>query len=229
MIYCISDMHGEYDMTLRLLDEIGFSDDDTLIVAGDIIDKGRASVKLANFIFSLSNSICVLGNHEYDFLKRYRAMTREDGADFDFVLSELKKQFPYDGGLLDWDTIDGIEGMRYYYEGDGFICVHAGVPLDKDGKILPLESAYVEQLVYDRVFKNPNTRVVDDRCVLYGHTPTCAISGDYRIIKYRRDSAGFGGRNIADYSRVHLDTGVYLTDVLGCFCVDTCECNYVKR
>ena len=231
MKYCISDMHGEYDMTLRLLDEIGFSDDDTLIIVGDIIDKGKDSVRLANFIFSLTNSICVLGNHEYDFLKRYRAMTKEDGVDFDRVLDELRGWFPYDGRLLDWDTIDGFEGMRNYYEEDAFICAHAGVPLDGEGRILPLENAYVEQLVYDRVFKNSDTKVISDKCVLYGHTPTCALSNnnDYRIIKYRRDGAGSGGRSIADYSRVHLDTGVYLTDMLGCFCLDTCECFYVRR
>ncbi|MDE7373427.1 MAG: metallophosphoesterase [Clostridia bacterium] len=229
MKYCISDMHGEYDMTLRLLEEIGFSNEDTLIVVGDIIDKGEASIKLANYIFSLPNSICVLGNHEYDFLKRYRAMTREDGVDFDFVLDELRKQFPQDGKYLTWDTMENFETMLDYYEDDELICVHAGVPLDTDGSILPLSSAFAEQLVYDRTFKNPDTRVVSDRCVIYGHTPTCAITNDYRIIKYHRTNMSLGEPSISDFSRVHIDTGVYLTNTLGCFCVDTCECFYVRR
>lgn len=229
MKYCVSDVHGEYDMTLRLLDEINFSDDDTLIVVGDVIDKGRDSVRLANFIFSLANSVCVLGNHEYDFLKRYRAMTREDGVDYDRVLDALRGYFPYDGRLLDWDTVDGFESMLSYYEGDGFLCVHAGAPLDGEGRILPLDGVHIEQLVYDRAFKEPRTRVRSDKCVLFGHTPTCAISGDYKIIKYRREDTPYDGRDIRAYSRVHLDTGVYLTDTLGCFCLDTCECFYVKR
>lgn len=228
MIYCISDMHGEYDATLRLFDEIKFSDDDTLIVCGDIIDKGEQSVKLANFIFSLENAVCLMGNHEYDFLKKYHALAGEDGADFDRILFELQSYFPYDGRLLDWDTVDNFESMQNFYDGGGFLCVHAGVPLDAYGKIMPLEGVKTEHFVYDRVLKEPSTFVDDFRCVIYGHTPTCGLQSGYEIIKYPRKSDS-PSKSISDFSRVHIDTGVYLTGMLGCFCVDTCECFYVRK
>ena len=39
MVYCISDIHGEYDRYLTMLDLIGFSEKDTLYVIGDCIDR----------------------------------------------------------------------------------------------------------------------------------------------------------------------------------------------
>ena len=229
MRYCISDIHGEYDLFLTLLDEIKFSDDDTLIVSGDIIDKGEQSVKLANFIFSLENSICLKGNHEYDFLKKYHALASKDNADFDLILKQLQEYFPYDGHLLDWDTVDNFDAMLNYYDGGSFLCVHAGVPLDSDGKAVALDSVMTEHFVYDRTMKEPNTFVNDKKCILFGHTPTCYTGGDFRIIKYPRRPELLNSRDISDFSRIHHDTGVYLTDVLGCICIDTCECFYVKR
>ena len=43
MIYVVSDIHAQYDLFRRLLDKIKFSDNDTLISCGDIIDKGKDS------------------------------------------------------------------------------------------------------------------------------------------------------------------------------------------
>ena len=43
MIYVVSDIHARYDLFRRLLDRIKFSNSDTLISCGDIIDKGKDS------------------------------------------------------------------------------------------------------------------------------------------------------------------------------------------
>ena len=71
MTYFVSDIHGEYDLFLKLLDKIGFSDSDVLYVLGDMIDKGEKSVKTVDFIRREPNIKAILGNHEYDFLKYY--------------------------------------------------------------------------------------------------------------------------------------------------------------
>ncbi len=71
MTYCISDIHGEYDLFMRLLTKIGYSDSDRLIVCGDIVDKGNSSVRLTKTIFSLPNSYCVMGNHGVDHRGSY--------------------------------------------------------------------------------------------------------------------------------------------------------------
>lgn len=40
MHYVVSDIHGYYDRYLKLLEVINFTDDDTLYILGDIVDRG---------------------------------------------------------------------------------------------------------------------------------------------------------------------------------------------
>lgn len=44
-IYVTSDIHGEYDLFVRLLDIIKLQDQDTLYVPGDVVDRGTTSHK----------------------------------------------------------------------------------------------------------------------------------------------------------------------------------------
>ena len=227
MTYVLSDIHGEYGLFMRLLDKIKFSDGDTLISCGDIIDKGQDSVRLLKFISGMPDARCINGNHEYDFLKYYWSLMRERTGDYDGVLKKLREYFPYDGRLLDWDAVDWIESRPYFIEENNFICVHAGVPLGADGRILPLERATREQLVYDRNFKDPNLQV-NGKCVFFGHTPTgYLLNGESKIIAYRREQTE--GEKITDFYKIHLDTGTWLDGVLGCFCVESCTAHYVKK
>lgn len=222
MTYFISDVHGEYRLFCRLLDKIKFSSADKLFVLGDMIDKGNDSVRLLNAVSSMPNAACILGNHEYDFLKYYRAVMRETHDDFDGVLSRMQSFFPCDTARLSWEILDWLDCLPHYVCSKNFIGVHAGVPLNPDGTVKPLEKGAIEGFVYDRNFKNPETFVYDDRTVLFGHTPTCYFNGSGEIILYpRRDGKG--------YSRVHLDTGVSLTGLLGCFCFETGECLYESK
>lgn len=229
MTYCVSDIHGEYELFLRLLDKINFSDSDRLIICGDIIDKGRDSVRLAQYIFGMPNAECIAGNHEYAFLKFYWALMQQASDNFDAVLKRLQDYFPYDGKLLDWDTVDTFETFPFYLEEKDFICVHAGLPLDREGAILPMERASREQLVYDRAFKDENILPKGGKCVLFGHTPTSYICGESKILVYKRENAAFGGRDIKDYYKIHLDTGTWLGGVLGCFRIDDCRAFYVSK
>ena len=99
----------------------------------------------------MPNVYCIAGNHEYDFLKYYRALMRQT-EDYDLVLEELRGYFT-DGKLLDWETVDRFDFLPFYVETDDFIGVHAGIPV-KDGKLMPVSHATCEQLVYDRRFKD---------------------------------------------------------------------------
>ena len=220
MDYCISDIHGYYDLFCRLLDKIRFSGGDKLYVLGDIIDKGPDSIRLAKLLFSMPNVCCIAGNHEYDFLKYYRALMRQT-EDYGRVLEELRSCFS-DGTLLDWETVDRFDLLPFYVETDKFIGVHAGLPF-RDGLFLPPEDARPEQLVYDRVFKEPDILPQGKMCILYGHTPVRYLTGQDEILLYPRDGAVKDSRNIADYCKIHLDTGVVLSGVLGCFAVNTCQ------
>lgn len=226
MDYCISDIHGRYDLFCRLLDKIRFSGGDKIYVLGDIIDKGPDSIRLAKLLFSMPNVYCIAGNHEYDFLKYYRALMQQT-ENYDRVLEKLRTYFS-DGTLLDWETVDRFDLLPFYVETDKFIGVHAGLPF-RDGLFLPPEGARPEQLVYDRVFKEPDILPQGKMCILYGHTPVRYLTGQDEILLYPRDGAVKDSRNIADYCKIHLDTGVVLSGVLGCFAVNTCQSFYVKN
>ena len=67
MRYCISDLHGKYELYQKLLNAIRFSEQDTMYICGDIIDKGENSIRLAKYLSSFPNIHCILGNHEYAF------------------------------------------------------------------------------------------------------------------------------------------------------------------
>ncbi len=231
MTYVVSDIHAEYGLFMRLLDEIKFSDGDALISCGDIIEKGRDSVRLLKFIKDMPNARCINGNHEYMFLKYYWSLMRESPDNFGYVLKKLQDYFPDDGRLLDWETVDWVESLPFYIEERDFLCVHAGIPLDEKGRTIPPEKATREQLVYDRNFKNPQLVVKDSKCVLFGHTPASYVwpDGSARIIAYPREKILKDSYKITDFYKIHLDTGTWSDGVLGCLCIENCRVYYVKK
>ena len=228
MYYCISDVHGEYDLFERLLDKIGFSKSDTLYICGDIIEKGDRSLKLSKYISSLPNVRTILGNHEYAFQKYYRAILETASDDFEAVLKKIQEFFPNDRDLLDWDLVDWFESLPAYIEEDEFICVHAGIPLDTQQRLLPLSEVSVEELVYDRRFKDPNVIHYSPKCVFFGHTQTNYINGENKIIGYPRNGKRTPEK-VSDFYKIHLDTGTWSNGVLGCFCMDTLKAVYVSK
>ena len=64
MIYCMSDLHGERDFFLQMLEQIHFSDTDHLYILGDVIDRGPSGVEILEQIMEASNMTMLLGNHE---------------------------------------------------------------------------------------------------------------------------------------------------------------------
>ena len=228
MTYCISDIHGEYDLFMRLLEKIKYSDSDRLIVCGDFIDKGKDSVRLAQTIFALPNTYCIMGNHEYMFFKYYCSEMERD-TDHDAILRRLREFFPDDGDLLDWATVDILVDLPFYIEEKDFICVHAGIPMDYRDRLLPLDEVSPEEFVYDRYFKDPNVLPKDSKCVFFGHTPTTYFAYEPEILKYPKSRRHPNSTKISDYCKIHLDTGASMNGVLGCFCVDNCREFYVKK
>ena len=50
MRYVVSDIHGNYELFVKLLKKINFSKRDTMFVLGDVIDKGKDVQKLLNLL-----------------------------------------------------------------------------------------------------------------------------------------------------------------------------------
>ena len=230
MIYFVSDIHGEYDLFLKLLDKLHFSDSDTMYVLGDIIDKGCESIKLVEFIRRKSNIKVILGNHEFSFLKYYDGLMRlaKSANDIDEVLRKLQEYFPEDKEILSWETVDYIESLPLYIEKDDFICVHAGLETDKDGVILPMKTQMPEVMVCSRNFKEKSFYLSpNNKPVLFGHTPCLYENGSGKFIKTVKEGIATP-KTLADYSKIRLDCGVFLTGALGALRLEDMREFYVK-
>ena len=64
MHYCISDIHGEFDRYQAMLEEIHLTDDDTLYVIGDAIDRAPGGIDILEDIMARKNVVMLVGNHE---------------------------------------------------------------------------------------------------------------------------------------------------------------------
>ena len=71
--YVMSDLHGEYDKFIQMLTKIGFSNDDKLIIIGDIFDRGKKPLQILDYILNKDNIELLLGNHELMFMEAYNA------------------------------------------------------------------------------------------------------------------------------------------------------------
>ncbi|MCL2556379.1 MAG: metallophosphoesterase [Firmicutes bacterium] len=228
--YFISDIHGEYKLFRRLLESIKFSDSDTMIVLGDFLDKGNECIKLAKFIARTPNIKAINGNHEYFFLGHYQYVMREfDGkGSIDSVLVDLQEYFYGEQEKITWDLIDFLESLPYYVETDDYLCVHAGVKLDSNGKIMPIKEQDYNHFIFDRSLANAATIPKNSKTVIFGHTPCHYFNNTGHIIKTPHARKNNKSNIIKDFAKIQVDTGANYTGLLGCLRLDDMAEFYVE-
>lgn len=86
--YVISDIHGCYKEFLSMLDKVGFSEADQLILAGDYIDRGKNSYEMLKWMEHCPKNVqLVRGNHDEAFAVNINLMLqldRKEGLKSDF-------------------------------------------------------------------------------------------------------------------------------------------------
>ena len=119
-IYAIGDLQGCYDSLQRLLDKLNFSPEtDQLWFAGDLVNRGKKSLKTIRFVKSLGNSaIVVLGNHDITLLAMHYGVLRPNAS-----LKKLLKAKECDE-IIDWLRTRPIFHVD---ESLGFCMAHAGI------------------------------------------------------------------------------------------------------
>lgn len=75
--YVISDIHGQYDMFMELVDKIKLKETDTLYILGDILDRGPHPIKTLRKLMEMPNVICLVGNHEFMALECLEFLMKE--------------------------------------------------------------------------------------------------------------------------------------------------------
>lgn len=227
MLYAMSDLHGEYQKYLAMLEKIKFSQEDTLYLLGDLVDRGPEPVKILQDIIQRPNVYPLLGNHEvmaiYVLKQLLVEVTEETISQVDTYLMENIFIWQRNGGGVTLEQFQALplrerrqllefmEGFGWYETVDvgerAFLLVHAGLGNYRPGK--KLEEYSLEELTMVRPDYQTRYFPDDSIYVLSGHTPTKLLSGKWEI--YRR------------HNNIVLDCGAAIGGRLACLCLDTME------
>ena len=233
MNYVISDIHGCYDQYKDLLEKIHFSDEDTLYVLGDVVDRGPEPLKVLLDMSMRPNVIPIMGNHEYMALSMLKKAFLEDNKEnFDkYFNTDYVASFNYwlsDGGNTTLEQFkklseDDREFMLEYLEefemydevfcnGRRYLLVHADIAVedkDTDPDLLGLQHVLFTRADYQK-------RYSDSYELVTGHTPTFLIDPKYE------------GRIYMENHHIAVDCGCVYGKRLGAYCFETGECFYSK-
>ena len=83
--YVMSDIHGHFDEFSQMLEKIGFSDEDELILAGDYVDRGNQTAEMLRWMEKgPENALFLKGNHDAEFAECITIMAHLcESDDFD--------------------------------------------------------------------------------------------------------------------------------------------------
>ncbi|MFH1118910.1 MAG: metallophosphoesterase family protein [Bacteroidota bacterium] len=161
-VFAIGDIHGCFDRFKELVEQhIVLSKSDKLILLGDYIDRGINSKEVIDYIIELQRSgydvIPLTGNHEAMLLD---ALSDRSAVTLWFINGGHKTMQSF--GIsrlteLDPCYIDFFRNLRYYYESENFLFVHAGFndtiedPFsDRRSMIWESKQEYLHPLLKDR-------------------------------------------------------------------------------
>lgn len=232
MIYCVSDIHGEYDKFMRLLEKIHFSDSDVLYVLGDVFDRGPHPIQVLFEMMKHPNIIPIVGNHELmgitvlKFLMK--EITEENIGSIDDRMVQSIINWQMNGSDTTTDEFHKLslekrqEVMKYLGEfsayeevsagNKDFLLVHAG--LSNFSKRRSLDDYTLNELVWGRT--DYEMKYFDDVFVVSGHTPTQNIKQNPRPgYIYRAND------------HIAIDCGACFGGRLAAICLDTDEEFYV--
>ena len=172
MIYCIADIHGEYDRFLAMLEKIDFSDNDTLYILGDVIDRGPQGVECLLAIMERPNVKMILGNHEHMCLATL-GLNSEVGA---------RQLWQENGGNVTRSSLLYGSGkecrgkiLRFLQD------LPDHVDLEVGDNAFHLVHGYPAKDKNRRIWDRPSADEVEPvagTIVIVGHTPTVYLNGD---------------------------------------------------
>jgi len=187
-IYVTSDIHGEYDLFVRLLDIIKLQDQDTLYVLGDVVDRGPHPIRTLLKLMEMQNVVCLVGNHELMAVECLEFLMQEitdiSIESLDEKMLDNLVTWQYNGSKTTIDefqklsmdmqkkVISFIKDFLVYeeliIEDRNYLLVHGGLgdfSPDKD-----IEDFSLKELIWDRA--DYEVQYYEDRYVVTGHTPT---------------------------------------------------------
>lgn len=195
MTYVVSDLHGCFKSWLALLDQIQLTEEDSLYVLGDIVDRGPEPMAILQDMMGRCNVFPIAGNHDFAAFLALKSLTTELTDDSIQKMEEnhdFEQMFLWlsDGGSStlkafqkltqdeQQDILDYFQEFSFYEElelenGKRYLLSHTGSDEICEGRPLeeiPVEAFLSGRLHYDRPY-------FSDRIWVTGHTPTRMIPG----------------------------------------------------
>ena len=181
-LYAIGDIHGQIYKLIRLLDKLYIDDTYKLIFLGDYIDRGKYSSEVIGYLINLSlqyDCIFLKGNHEAMFMDYMGGINENlfvnNGGDATIRSYErngysIHKEVDCTDRRLPLTHVDFFKNLKYYYETENYIFVHAGLVPEN----IPLAKQPKDALLWER-YDFINSDFNWGKKVIFGHTPNKEI------------------------------------------------------
>ena len=236
MHYVMSDIHGDFDSYLKMLEMIQFKNEDILYILGDVIDRGKDPIALLKYIKNQENIIFLIGNHE-DMM--VRALKKTCSNLQELITSTEMKRWNRNGGMATLEQfirLDEQEQLELIEFVEESWIVLPQVTIDKKHfyfvHACPGEQIYQEPLKYkDATEEEIHQMLWDRRCLeewelpetyqnynqntvlLFGHSKTNSFMEEFpsKMMFFSKQKA--------------YDVDCY--GQLGCMCLETMQQFYV--
>ena len=161
----ITDIHGEYEKLISLLDFLKPQSSDTIVFMGDYIDRGSRSREVVDKLIEMKN-VCrceyLIGSHEYAMMH----------AKYDEYYDYLFWNYGGDATVDSYGSFENImkihgeffKSLKFYCKKGNYLFVHAGVrsgiPLKEQDKV---DMVYIRSNFYNYDHDFPFK-------IIFGHT-----------------------------------------------------------
>lgn len=238
-MYVMSDLHGHYQIFLKMLEKIHFSDDDLLYILGDCCDRGPNSLDIYYYLQKHKKNIVLLkGNHEIMMRNafiaddmnsaNYRQWHRNGGRKtIDSYHQHLKKktlnecEYSIVKKTFYRMMIDYVNNCPSFVEvgcnGKDYVLIHAGINPDKD-----LYDQTEEECAWMREYFFMS-KGIEGKTIIFGHTPTNYLHQKDRCFDIWKDPIF--------HDKIGIDGGLgpFEEGQLNCICLNTEEVFVIKK
>ncbi|MCM1215457.1 MAG: fructose-bisphosphatase class III [Lachnospiraceae bacterium] len=171
MTYVLSDVHGYYNKFLTMLEKINFSDNDVMIVLGDVIDRGPEGITMIQDIMKRKNVVMTMGNHELMMVQSLLGEGDEQAQ------KECAENWIQNNGgyatMLQLEEISDEEALKIM---DFITKLPVGIDLTIGERKFHLVHGWPCEDVYDALWSRPELDTLSplekDIQLIIGHTPT---------------------------------------------------------
>ncbi|MFC3885845.1 metallophosphoesterase [Bacillus songklensis] len=179
--FAISDIHGSYKEMMLLLGYAKFDpNDDQLVVAGDMMNRGPDSGKVLKELKALEENYdqvhVTVGNHE-EMMLWYLAGKHDMWVHFGGkqAADSINEAFQEEGvgSLVRW-----VQTLPLTMEDERFIYAHAGIQLPYRKSQHDRNILWLQRKMFYAIESKTLLDETNGKPVVHGHTPTTAVSFD---------------------------------------------------